>query len=359
MSRFVFNSILISVTAVLMTGCGMYHRKGLAPARAQQIEQSYQHSEPRFTEEQKKKILALNPKHVSEQDVRTVLANTPAPHIINIHGGIASVIPRMVSFSEFLIGMGYPAISLTNPSDGTYSFSCYESSRKIAGVIAWYYEKDGLRPMMVGHSQGGIQAVKILDKFAGPPSSTLNVWNPLTWEKEARTQIVDPLTGKTRPVVGLQLPYTTSVGAGGLTRLLPNQWDMLFRLRTIPDSVEEFTGFCKEYDILGGDFMGYGSANEFESGGTATVRNVWLPMEYNHGEIPDSKHLLDDPAMVDWINHYQPDEAPVSHAELDVEFDGDNSHILWAADVWYSIKKHWVIELQRLIRARPGSKEHP
>jgi hypothetical protein len=24
----------------------------------------------------------------------------------------------------------------------------------------------------------------------------------------------------------------------------------------------------------------------------------------------------------------------------------------WAEDVWYSIKKHWVIELQRLIRAR-------
>ena len=26
--------------------------------------------------------------------------------------------------------------------------------------------------------------------------------------------------------------------------------------------------------------------------------------------------------------------------------------MLWAADVWYSIKKHWVIEAQRLIKAR-------
>jgi hypothetical protein len=25
---------------------------------------------------------------------------------------------------------------------------------------------------------------------------------------------------------------------------------------------------------------------------------------------------------------------------------------MWAEDVWYSIKKHWVLELQRLIKAR-------
>jgi len=34
-----------------------------------------------------------------------------------------------------------------------------------------------------------------------------------------------------------------------------------------------------------------------------------------------------------------------------LKFDSDSSHILWAADVWYSIKKNWVLELQRLIRA--------
>ena len=46
------------------------------------------------------------------------------------------------------MGMGYPGASITNPGDGTYTFSCYESSEKIAGVIAWYYEREGLRPMM-------------------------------------------------------------------------------------------------------------------------------------------------------------------------------------------------------------------
>jgi hypothetical protein len=26
--------------------------------------------------------------------------------------------------------------------------------------------------------------------------------------------------------------------------------------------------------------------------------------------------------------------------------------VLWAADVWYSIKKHWCIEAQKLVRAQ-------
>jgi hypothetical protein len=29
-----------------------------------------------------------------------------------------------------------------------------------------------------------------------------------------------------------------------------------------------------------------------------------------------------------------------------------SSNAVWAADVWYSVKRHWVLEAQRLIRAR-------
>jgi hypothetical protein len=349
-------SLLIVCAAAMLSGCGVYHRQGLAPAQLRQVESTFTGRAPRFSPELEKRILALDPTNVTAQEVRGVLSQAPAPRIVNIHGGVASVIPRMVSFSEFLIGMGYPAVSLTNPSDGTYSFSCYESSEKIAGTIAWHYEKEGLRPMLVGHSQGGMQVVKVLHQFAAGPSARLHVWNPLTWQTEKRCDILDPLTGRMRPVGGLQLPYATSVGAGGLTRILPNQWDMTFRLRTVPDSVEEFTGFCKAFDLLGGDFLGYGSANHFKSGGTAVVRNVWLPTEYKHGEIPDTKHLLNDPKMVDWINRYRPANEPVARPELDVPFDADSSHILWAAEVWFSIKKHWVLELQRLIRAQRANR---
>jgi hypothetical protein len=345
-------SLLSLGAAVLLAGCGMYHRQGLESARVRELENALAARTSRFSPELEEKILALNPTNVTAQDVRDVLSQVPAPRVVNVHGGKARVISCMVSFSEFLIGMGYPAGSLTNPSDGTYSFSCYESSRKIAGAIAWHYEKEGLRPLMVGHSQGGMQVVKVLHLFARKPSSRLHVWNPLTWREEERCDLVDPLTGQPRPVVGLCLPYATSVGAGGLTRILPNQWDMTFRLHTIPDSVEEFTGFCKGGDLTGGDLLGYGSINHYQPSGTAAVRNVWLPTEYKHGMIPDTKHLLNDPKMVDWINAYRPANEGVSRPELDVQFDGDSSHILWAADVWFSIKKHWVLELQRLIRAR-------
>ncbi len=345
-------SLLAVGLAAALAGCGTYPRQGLPPAQLQEVERALAARVPRLSPELEDQILALDPTNVTAQGVRDVLAHAPAPRMINIHGGVARVIPHMVSFSEFLMGMGYPAQSLTNPSDGTYRYSCYESSEKIAGVIAWFYEKESLRPMMVGHSQGGMQVVKVLDQLARKPSSHLHVWNPLTWRKEGRCDILDPLTGRTRPVVGLQLPYATAVGAGGLTRILPNQWDMTLRLHRIPDSVEEFTGFCKGWDLTGGDFLGYGPANHYKATGTAAVRNVWLPSKYKHGTIPETKHLLKDPRMADWINRYLPSNEPVSRPALDVQFEGDSLNILWAAEVWFSIKKHWVLELQRLIRAQ-------
>ena len=106
----------------------------------------------------------MNPERVTDQEVREVLSRAPAPRIVNIHGGIYPVHLCMVSFSEFLIGMGYPEDKIRSPGDGSFSFSCYESSEKIAGAIAWYYEKEGLRPIIVGHSQGGIQTVKVLHR---------------------------------------------------------------------------------------------------------------------------------------------------------------------------------------------------
>ena len=343
--------------AFLLGGCATYHRHGMDPLAAKQVEQTLSNRKFAPSGEIRQRILALDPEHVNEKEIRELLAQAPAPRIINIHGGIYPVHRRMISFSEFLIGMGYPAASITNPGDGTYTFSCYESSDTIAGMIAWYYEKEGLRPMIVGHSQGGMQAVKVLRKLAGLRGKRVEVWSPLTWHAEERSEIIDPLTGENRPVVGLQLPYVTAVGAGGLTKLLPNQWDMCLTLRKVPDSVEEFTGFYKGNDLLGGEFLGYGPANHFKANGKAMVRNVCLPAAYKHGAIPDTKHLLQSQAMMDWINNYRPPEVPLNKPSLEVKFEGDSSHILWAADVWYSIKKHWVLEVQRLLRTKTGDHE--
>ena len=346
--------IILLGSAIVVSGCATYVRHGLDAAQARQIEFSSVRREYAVSHETEQEILALDPEHVTEKDIRGVLSQAPAPRIINIHGGVYPVHRRMIAFCQFLIGMGYPAASITNPGDGTYTFSCYESSEKIAGVIAWYYEREGLRPMIVGHSQGAMQAVKVLRKLAGLSAKRLHVWNPLTWEPEESCDILDQATGQRRPVVGLQLPYATAMGGGGLTRILPNQWDMCGRLRDIPDSVEEFTGFFKAKDLLGGDYLGYGPANYYRTMGKAVVRNVRLPAWYKHGGVPDDVHLLQSQQIMDYIDNYRPPDKPYDEPKLEVKFDADSRNILWVEDVWYSIKKHWVLELQRKIRGKPS-----
>lgn len=300
--------------------------------------------------ETKTKILAIDPEHVTEKEIREVLGSAPAPRIINIHGGPLPIKARMNSFSEFLIGMGYPEASIRNPANGSFTYGYYHSSERLAGTIAWYYEQDGLRPMIVGHSLGGFQAVRILHKLAGDSTKTLQVWSPLTQAEEDRCDIVDPLTGTTRPVVGLQISYAAAVVSGGMGRVLPNEWDINSKLRLIPDSVEEFTGFQKGLDLMGGDYLGYGSANDYHATGTAVVRNVRLPSLNPHFSIPDTKNLIKNEEIREWINNYQP-------GNQEVDAPGSNpAQVLWAAEVWHGIKKHWVIELQRLISARSAHK---
>ena len=333
--------VLIIVASLLLGGCASQPPPQTAPLATEQPRLS-------ISREMEDRILALDPEQVSETEVDELLSAAPAPRIINIHGGIYPVHLVMESFSEFLMGMGYPETSVRNPGDGSLSFSCYDNSEDIAGAIAWYYEHEAMRPMIVGHSQGGIQAVKVLHELAGHFDPQIAVWNPMLGEKEHRFEIREPITGEPTPVVGLQVAYATSVGAGGITRILPNQWSMMKKLRKVPDSVVAFTGFYMGMDVLGGDLLGFGSGNHYEPNGEAEVRNVRLPTGSNHFNIPSTRQLLDNRKARDWIYDYEPSEEPT----LDVDFGEDNSHVIWAADVWHSIRKYWVLELQRVIRAQ-------
>ena len=114
-------------------------------------------------------ILALDPEHLSASDVAT-LAKGPTPQIMLLRGGVVLVYLAMESFGDFLVGMGYPEAKIRNPADGDWSYSPYDYSDRLAGIAAWYYEHDGVRPMLVGHSQGGLYAVKIIKELAGQRS---------------------------------------------------------------------------------------------------------------------------------------------------------------------------------------------
>src|SRR5262249_12831374 len=174
------------------------------------------------------------------------------------------------------------------------------------------------------------------------------VWNPITDAAEERTTIVDPLTSVERPVVGLAVPYASAVGAGGAALLLPNQWSMVHRLRTIPDSVEDFTGFTVSVDFIAMTCAGARAASTFHHNGTANVRNVILPSAYNHVVVPVTRELATSEPMRDWLNAYVPDRK----GQAETLPPGPSDNALWAADVWFSIKKHWCLEAQRLVQAR-------
>lgn len=288
------------------------------------------------------RILALDPENIAESDVRTTLALGPTPHIVLLHGGIYPVYLAMVSFGRFLTAMGYPENRIRHPGDRRWSHSPYEPSSQIAGMVAWYYERDGVRPFLIGHSQGGVQAVKILRDLAGSFDGAIAVWNPLTDAAEPRTTIIDPQTGAERPVVGLSVAYVSVVGAGGAALILPNQWNMIGHLHTIPDTTSAFTGYALGLDLIA--WTSPGSA-QFKNHGMASVRNVTLPASYNHVTIPVVGPLGAREEVRAWINAYRPD------TERPEPLDTQGFALLWAADVWYDIKKHWTLEAQRALRA--------
>jgi hypothetical protein len=304
---------------------------------------------------QEDRILALDPERIGDADIRT-LAAAPAPRIILVHGGVVGVYLMMESFAKFLVGMGYPESKIRDPHDGGYSQNPYGSSERLAGEIAWYYEHDAMRPMLIGHSQGGMQAIKVLHELAGSFGERIPVWNPVTDSREDRYAIIDPFTHQEKPVVGLSVAYASVVGAGGVEFFAPSVWNMVGRLRTIPDSVDEFTGFAIAADSVAWTPPGGAtSADLYRTTGNAVVHNVNLPATYNHVFVPNTQHLADDPRMREWINRYQTADA----ADLSSLPKVASDNVLWAADVWHGIKKHWCLEAQRLIRARRDLEDVP
>ena len=299
---------------------------------------------------QEDRILALDPERVTDDDVRNVLPAALAPHIIMIHGGVYPVYLAMASLGRFLVKMGYPENRIRDPSDRSWSISPYESSADGAGLIAWDYEHDGVRPMMIGHSQGGIQAVKILHELNGSFGTELHPYDPDARRIDSRTTIVDPLTGAERPIVGLSASYVGVVGTGGLSLVLPNHWIVASRVRTVPDTVDEFVGYRIGLDLIAWDAPGLEGIKTFHPNGKATVRNVTLPAEYSHVFVPVTSGLADSAAMRAWINAFDPATYP-NEAPLP---DGDRANVVFAADVWHRIKRHWVLEAQRFVRAKRG-----
>jgi hypothetical protein len=293
------------------------------------------------------RVLALDATRVSARDVADVLSKVPAPRIMLVHGGVFPVHLAMVSFGSFLVELGYPEARIRDPGNGEWSYSPYTTTPRLAGIVAWHYEQDGLRPMIIGHSQGGLYVVKVLKELAGTYQAQIPVWNPMTDLEERRDTIIDPLTGRERPVVGVSMSYASALGAGGWALLLPHQWDDFANLRRIPDTVQDFTGYFIALDLFALSFPGNPFDVPYQPNGAAKVRNMILPAATSHVFVPVTHQVLADPEVRTWLDTYVPDLPDAKGAP-----GAYSGSLLWAADVWYSIKKHWTLEAQRMIRAR-------
>jgi hypothetical protein len=294
------------------------------------------------------RVLALDCRKLSATDIADTLARAPAPRIFLLHGGIYPVHLVMESFARFLVQMGYPEASIRNTETGEWSYTPYDTTDHLVGLIGAAYEREGMRPMIVGHSQGGLFAVKILKHLAGQLGERDRIYDPNRGQYLDSKMIVDPLTGRERPVIGLSVSYATAVGAGGFALALPAWWESLDTLRKIPDSVDEFTGFFVGNDVIALSFAGNPLDSRYVATGKAAVRNVELSSTTSHITLPDTEDLAPDPQARAWIEAYMPDTgADPSGLSPDAQ-----KHAIWAADVWYSIKKHWCLESQALLRAR-------
>lgn len=260
-----------------------------------------------------------------------------APRIVLLQGSLGIV--TMAPFGAFLEGMGYPVAALVDPRTGEMTTDSDLDGRTLAGMLAWQYERDGVRPVIVGHSKGGGVVIDTLRALAGTYGDDLALVDPRTHEPQARTHFLDPVTGETRRVVDLTLPLASAIATGRLPRILRGQFQLASVLRDIPDSTERFVGFMIPYDPIAGTFAG--DEDPYRATGRAQVRNVVLPATTSHIGAPRADHLARDPATRAWIDAYRPAAAPPMPEGV------DTTNLVQAAELWYSIKRAWCGEAQR------------
>ncbi len=138
-------------------------------------------------------------------------------------------------------------------------------------------------------------------------------------------------------------PFASAIATGKLARVLLGQWTMIPKLRKVPDSALEFTGFAIAFDPIAGNLA---TAEPYEPvGNGCAVRNVMLPSTYSHIGAPAMEHLSQQPATRAWIVAWYPG------TDAALPQDADVRNLELAADLWYSIRRHWCAEGQRKLAA--------
>jgi hypothetical protein len=265
--------------------------------------------------ELRERLLAIDPEQVSDQQVRELLTLTPVPRVLLFQGSLGA---DMESFGSFLAQMGYPAYRLRNPATGRYSYSfawdgcrCVECDALAASLPAQVH-RDGVAPVLVGHSGGGVSVSRILHRLAADENAP-------------------------------RVSFAATLGTGALMRWVPGFPGCaaeLTLLRQVPASVAVFTG----YRIAGDPFTSLFGFGDFRptvgAMPPAQVRNVRLSPQVSHLRAFEVDGYAEQPQVRAWIEAYRPgsDAPPPDAPGLDL------SNLHHAADLWHSLKKHWALQ---------------
>lgn len=235
------------------------------------------------------RVRALDAENVSATDVSEVLSKCPAPRLYAFNG---TAFNTMAPFARFLRKMGYPDVQVRSSWGDTAPF-----------VRELEQDASPLRPILIGHSRGGAFVVKTLHQL-----------------KERRVS------------------FAAAVATGKWMRVLLGQWDTLPILRRVPATAEEFAGYRLKGDWIGSDAFLTKRSGEYEAHGDVRVRNVVLDGP-GHLDVTDIESFADQASARDRLDRWRPG-TPVPETE---------QRFLFAAHIWYHVKKHWCLEVQRLI----------
>src|SRR5688572_11829627 len=130
---------------------------------------SFAHASPSDDVDAAERLQALDCARVSARDVAGTLTHFSAPRIVALQGSVPIV--TMAPLLAFFEAMGYPAERVVQSGPNPRSRSSFVDARRIAGELAWHYEREALVPMLIGHSQGGMIVVKLLHELADARTS--------------------------------------------------------------------------------------------------------------------------------------------------------------------------------------------
>ena len=214
------------------------------------------------------------------------LAKAPAPQIVLLHGGIYPVyladgVDRAFPGRHGLSRGEHPRSR--RPRAGRTVRT--RTARRLAGLLAWYYEHEGVRPMMIGHSQGGVQAVKVLYELAGrfdelgPGLGSATPTPPSRPNDDRR-----PAHRRRAPGRRPDVSYVSAVGAGGVDAA-PSQ-PVEHARQAVHDS-RHGRGFHRLLDGVRShclEGLGVQRTGECQRNGTAESATFCFPVGYNHSD---------------------------------------------------------------------------